>query len=267
MKDRFEELKSIVVKAGKIVKEGFYAHKEVKHKDIVDLVTQYDVKTEEFLINELKKLLPEYTLIGEESFNTQDIHAKKAIYIDPIDGTTNFVHQIPHCAISVGVWEDGEPLCGVVYNPILDELFYGFKDKGAYLNDKKISVSNQDKLQSALIATGFPYSKAYKGASYRWVVDTIANLLPYIQDIRRLGSAALDICYLSAGRFDGFYEIELKPWDVAGAIPILIEAGGRVSSLENGKYCIGDDAIVVTNSKIHQEILDIIGKNVYIRNT
>ncbi len=267
MLDKFEKLKEIVIESGEIIKEGFYANKEVKHKDIVDLVTEYDLKTEEFLIDRLKQLLPEYTLIGEESFKDEELHSKRAIYIDPIDGTTNFVHQIPHCAISIGIWEDGEPLAGVVYNPILNELFYAYKGKGAYLNNQKISVSNQSKLQSSLIATGFPYSKAHKGKSYRWVVDTIANILPYIQDIRRLGSAALDICYLSAGRFDGFYEIELKPWDVAGAISILLEAGGRVSNLENGKYRIGDDAIVVTNGKIHTELLDIIGKDVYIRNT
>ncbi len=267
MKDRFEELKDLIVEAGEIVKEGFHAHKDIKHKDIVDLVTQYDVKTEEFLIEGLKQLLPEYTLIGEESFTNEDIHADKAIYIDPIDGTTNFVHQIPHCAVSVGIWEGGEPLCGVVYNPILNELFYAYRGEGAYLNDRRISVSSQKSLQSALIATGFPYSKAHKGKSYRWVIDTMADILPYIQDIRRLGSAALDISYLSAGRVDGFYEIELKPWDVAGAISLLIEAGGRISNLENGQYRIGDDAIVATNGKIHDQLLTIIGKDVYICNT
>ena len=267
MLDKFEELKEIVIESGEIIKEGFYANKEVKHKDIVDLVTEYDLKTEEFLIKKITKLLPQYTIIGEESFKDEDLNSKKAIYIDPIDGTTNFVHQIPHCAISIGIWEDNKPLAGVVYNPILNELFYAYKGKGAYLNNQKISVSNQTKLQSSLIATGFPYSKAHRGKSYHWVVDTIANILPHIQDIRRLGSAALDICYLSSGRFDGFYEIELKPWDVAGAIAIVLEAGGVVTDLENEKYCIGDDAIVVTNGKIHTQLLDIIGKNVYIRNS
>jgi len=267
MRERFEELIEIVKSAGEIIEDGFSTKKSIKHKGIVDLVTEYDVKTEEYLISKISQLYPEFEIIGEESYTDSKYSTEKAIYIDPIDGTTNFVHRIPHVAISIGIWENNTPICGVVYNPILKELFTAFKAEGAYLNGSKIAVSSQSTLQSSLIGTGFPYAKVEKGSAYRWVVDTMSRILPYIQDIRRLGSAALDICYLADGRIDGFYEIDLKPWDVAGAIAILLEAGGRVSDLKNQSYKIGDDAIVASNGNIHEELLKIVGKNEYIRNT
>ena len=157
-----EILKSIALEAGAIVRKGFAASKEITHKGTVDLVTQYDVATEQFIIEKLRAAFPEHTLIGEEThrgdFGTV---FEKAIYIDPIDGTTNFVHGIPHVAISIGVYEHGEGVMGVVYNPILDELFCAVRGEGACCNGKTIHVSTQDTLQQALIATGFPYSKPW----------------------------------------------------------------------------------------------------------
>jgi len=247
--EKIERLKDIALRAGKMIKEGFYASKELHFKGTVDLVTQYDVAVEKFVLEELQEHFSEYTLVAEESHSGEYIYPK-TIYIDPIDGTTNFVHGIPHVALSMGVWEDNKPVMGVVYNPILNELFWAVAGEGAYLNDTKINVSSQNTLQQSLIATGFPYAKVNKGVEYHWVINTITALLPNIRDIRRLGAAALDLCYVAMGKMDGYYEIDLKPWDVSAGILILLEAGGEVAN----DYQIGDKIIIATNGKITQEL-------------
>jgi len=252
-----EELKTIALEAGKIVKKGYHAHKEVTHKGLVDLVTQYDVQTEAYLLKTLEKAFPDYTLVGEESYKGSYRH-KKAIYIDPIDGTTNFVHGIPHLAISLGVWEDGLPKMAVVYNPILEELYWAAAGEGAYHNGSRLSVSPQEELQQSLIATGFPYAKVDRGIEYRWVIQALTDLLPNIRDIRRLGSAALDLCYLAEGKTDAFYEIDLKPWDVAAGILILLEAGGKVTNTSGKGFDFNDKGIVASNGKIHGQLLNYL---------
>jgi len=251
---QIERLKQIALEAGKIVKEGYHSHKEVSHKGVVDLVTEFDVKTEDFLISKLTEAFPGYTLVGEES-HRGSYHHDKAIYIDPIDGTTNFVHGIPHLAISLGVWEEGEPVLAVVYNPILEELFWAKKEEGAYCNKERLEVSTQDTLQHALIATGFPYAKVNAGVEYRWVIDSMTNLLPHIQDIRRLGAAAIDLCYLAQGKVEAFYEIDLKPWDVAAGILIVQEAGGKISNVHGTPFHFDDKSIVASNSLVHAQLL------------
>ena len=270
MEGRLEELKKVVLEAGKILKRGFSSKKEIHHKGVVDLVTQYDIETEKFLKERISTIFPRHTIVAEES--SDDISGggyelEKAIYIDPIDGTTNFIHGIPHFSISIGIWEMGRGVAGIVYDPILNELYCALSGKGAYRNGKAISVSSCNKLQNALVATGFPYSKTEMGDSYHWVVDTIGEMLPHIQDIRRLGSAALDLCYLAEGRYDGFYEIELKPWDVAAGIVILEEAGGEVSNLYGYRYIFGNCGIVASNGWVHREMLEKIAKNEYNCNT
>lgn len=257
MKD-IERLKNIVIEAGKIVIEGYHASKQIEHKGVVDLVTQYDVQTEQFIMKALEEEFSDYKLIGEESHHGT-YHYQKAIYIDPIDGTTNFIHGIPHLAISIGVWEYGEPKLAVVYNPILDELFWAVSREGAYRNEKRLRVSTQKELQQSLIATGFPYAKVNKGMEYHWVIDTMTSLLPNIRDIRRLGAAALDLCYLAEGKTDGFYEIDLKPWDIAAGILVLLEAGGKVTNISGKKYDFDDKGVIATNGKIHTQLISHLG--------
>lgn len=254
MDNKIEILKQIAKDAGKIVKEGYHTSKEITHKGVVDLVTEYDVKTENFILKELKKYFPDYTLVGEES-HKGNYHYNKAIYIDPIDGTTNFIHGIPYLAISLGVWEGGNPVMAVVYNPVLEEMFWAVKGKGSYCNGSKLAVSKQDKLQQSLIATGFPYAKVNQGIEYHWVINCITNLLPHIRDIRRLGAASVDLCYLAKGKFDAFYEIDLKPWDVAGGILILLEAGGKVSNVHGKTFDFDDKSIIASNGKVHEQLL------------
>ncbi len=254
-----DTLKQIALEAGKIVKEGYSSHKEVSHKGVVDLVTEFDIKTEAFIINQLKKAFPDYTLVGEES-HQGSYHYDKAIYIDPIDGTTNFVHGIPHLAISLGVWEQGKPTLAVVFNPILEELFWAVQGEGAFCNGQRLEVSPQNKLQNALIATGFPYAKVNAGIEYHWVINCMTNLLPHIQDIRRLGAASIDLCYLAQGKVEAFYEIDLKPWDVAAGILIVQEAGGHISNVNNQPFDFDDKSIVASNGKVHQQLLKYLEK-------
>ncbi|WP_281951639.1 inositol monophosphatase family protein [Nitrosophilus kaiyonis] len=247
-------LKDIVKEAGEILKYGYFHKKKVNFKSEIDLVTEYDVKIEKFLKDRLSKIYPDYEIVAEESFKGSSI-PKKAIFIDPIDGTTNFVHSIAYVCISIGIYIDSKPVEGIVYNPILNELFWAKKDVGAFLNDERIFVNNSKDLISSLIATGFPYTKIKRGKDYRWVIDTMANLLPFTRDIRRLGSAAIDLSYVACGRFAGFYEVNLKPWDVAAGILLVEEAGGKVTNHLGNEYKFGD-IIVASNGIIHKELID-----------
>lgn len=250
----FEEIKSIIIKAGEIFKEGFYSSKEITLKGKKDLVTEYDVKIEEFLKEEFKRF--DYSIIAEESVKDK---FGNSIIIDPIDGTTNFAHQIPHCAISVGVYENKKPKFAFVYNPVLNEFYTAVAGEGAYKNGKKINVSKNDYFQRALIGTGFPYSSADNTEDLDLVINRLHNVLPKCQDIRRLGSAALDLCYVAEGKYEGFYEINLKPWDVSAGILIVNEAGGKVTNDRGGEFdMFNDKCIVATNDLIHENLLSLL---------
>ncbi len=252
----FDEVREIVLKAGEIFKEGFFAtKKEVDFKGKKELVTEYDVKIEDFLTTELSKF-DGFNIVAEEKHFDEEI--KNSFIIDPIDGTTNFLHQIPFCAISVGIYQNGFERGGIVYNPITNEMYWAKKGEGAYLNDKKISVSDVDVFQRALIGTGFPYSAADNEEDLRWVVSKLQKLLPKVQDIRRFGSAALDLCYVANGKLDGFYEINLKPWDVAAGKIIVREAGGIVTNNYGEDYEFWDKCIVATNGRFHQEFVEAL---------
>ena len=257
--DRFEELKKIVKEAAKIVKKGYYKRVDFDKKSATELVTKYDKEVEDFLISKIKPLYKEYEIVGEESFNSSTL-PQKAIYIDPIDGTTNFVHKIPHLGISIGIWDGDTAKEAIVYNPILDEFYFAKEGEGAYLNGNKIEVTKEDSLQNSIVATGFPYAKHEMGKEYWWVVDSFKSLLPKIRDIRRLGAAAIDLCYLAEGRVNGFYEINLKPWDVAAAILILKEAGGKVSGIRGEEYNFENQIIIASNGPIHQDLVDNLGE-------
>ena len=251
----YDLIKTIARSAGPLFLEGYTQAKKITYKSAVDLVTDYDVKIELYLKEKLAEAFTEHTLVGEET-NEGITHPDKAIYIDPIDGTTNFVHGIPFCAISIGIWDGGEPIAGVVYNPVLDELFYAEKGKGAYCNDKPLHVSEAQTLEKSLIATGFPYTKVEQGKDFRWVMKSMEAVLPYTRDIRRLGSAALDLCNVARGTFEGYFEINLKPWDVAAGILMVKEAGGRVSRQDGGAYTLDERIIVASNGRVHGAIVE-----------
>lgn len=254
-----EDLKKVVLEAGEILKDGFWSEKRVNFKSKVDLVTEFDLKIELFLKERLEKLYPDFTVIGEETSSKEFIETSKKIYLDPIDGTTNFVHSLPFVAISIGFWVDGEAVEGVVYNPILNEFFYAKRGEGAYLNGKRFFTSKREPLQNALISTGFPYSKVDKGDDYLWTVEVFQKVLPKTRDVRRYGSASIDLAYIGLGRFDGYYEMNLQPWDVSAGILIVEEAGGEISNEKGEKYMIEKDRVIVaTNGKVHNDLIELI---------
>ncbi len=253
-----KKLEDLVLEAGKILKDGFYSEKRVDFKSPVDLVTQFDLEIELFLKKGLEKLYPDWQVVGEETSSGFYNNSKK-IYLDPIDGTTNFVHSLPFVAISIGFWENNIPIEGIVYNPIINEFFYAKRGRGAFLNGKQIYCSNREPLQNSLISTGFPYSKIEKGDDYLWTIDVFQRVLPQTRDIRRYGSASIDLAYIASGRFDGYYEMNLKPWDVSAGILLVQEAGGNIYNERGTDYQIEKDRVIVaTNGKIDTELKELI---------
>lgn len=249
-----EQLISIAKEAGEILKEGFYGSKNVTNKGSKDLVTEFDVRVENFIIDRIKEAFPGYGIVAEESALSSDNPDK--IIIDPIDGTTNFVHGIPNVAISIGLFHNDIPTAGIVYNPIQDELYHAVKGEGAYCNGKKIGVTDESRFKHALIATGFPYTIDKSRQDFEWNMKMVAAILPEVQDIRRLGAASLDLCYVARGSFEGYYEMNLKPWDVAAGIVIVSEAGGVVTDQNGESYDpLNDRIIVVSNGKIHERMI------------
>lgn len=250
-----KELIKIIKKAGKILKKGYYSNKDVTFKAKKDLVTKYDVAVENYLKAKFTKKFKEFNIIAEESDNA-NIEFNDSIIIDPIDGTTNFVNGVPHTAISVGVYKNKKPYLAIVYNPILDELYEAKIGKGAFLNGEKLEVSKEENFQKSLIATGFPYTSGSNEDDLNDVVKKIKDILPLCQDLRRLGSASIDLCMVARGTFEAYYEMNLKPWDVSAGVLILSEAGGKITNINGDEYNLFEDKyIVATNGKIHEELI------------
>ncbi|MCG3718702.1 inositol monophosphatase, partial [Aliarcobacter butzleri] len=169
----------------------------------------------------------------------------------------NFVNGVPHTAISVGVYKNKKPFLAVVYNPILDELYFARAGKGAFLNGKRLKVSAEEDLQKSLIATGFPYTSGSNESDLKDVLKKIKDVLPFCQDLRRLGSASIDLCFVARGTFEGYYEMNLKPWDVSAGVLILSEAGGKITNINGEEYNLFEDKyIVATNGKIHDKLIE-----------
>ena len=253
MKKRLIE---IIKEAGVILKEGYYSKKDVTFKAKKDLVTKYDVAVEEFLKKSFSKEFSDFNVIAEESDNTNKFFSN-SIIVDPIDGTTNFVNKLPHTAISVGVYIDKKPYIGIVYNPILDELYTAVVGEGAFCNGEKIEVSNEKDFQKALLSTGFPYSSGTCENDLNDVIKKIKQILPRCQDIRRLGAASLDLCLVARGVYEGYYEMNLKAWDVSAGLIILQEAGGKVSNIDGNEYELFENKyILASNGLIHKELVE-----------
>lgn len=249
-----EKIKCVVLDAGKILRKYYKSSVNVSYKGPRDLVTEADIAVERFIKEKLYKLYPQVDFLGEESGSLEK--KKTAFILDPLDGTTNFAHQFPFFCISLGLVVNFEIVLGIIYDPIRRELFYALKNSGAYLNNTKISVSNATELKRSLLATGFPYADdtVAKSLSY------FNHILPFCQGIRRAGAAAIDLAYTACGRFDGFFELNLKPWDVAAGILIVREAGGKVTDLSGLPSTPYDGNILATNGLIHHELLKIVEK-------
>lgn len=219
-----------------------------------NLVTEADHAAEKAIIDTIRKYYPDHFILSEETGEIKSDSEYKWI-IDPIDGTVNFANGIPICCVSIGLEKNGEMIMGVVYAPLLNELFFAQKGLGATLNDKKISVSSKTDLVKSCLVTGFPYTYLDTPNGPLQVFDKLIRKgIP----VRRLGSAAIDLCWVAAGRFDGFYEHQLQAWDSAAGFLIIEEAGGKVTDFEGNYYSPYQPHILATNGKIHDELRAVI---------
>ncbi len=255
MKKKFREAaRQIILKAGRYLKENRKKIKNITFKGAINLVTNLDREVESILIKSLRRKFPEIGFLSEEVGGIRGRSDLKWV-IDPIDGTTNFAHGFPFYAISMALEEDKETLLGLVYDPERDELFYAEKGRGARLNEKPIKISAQKDLKRCLLVTGFSYKL---GESMEKNLVHFRNFLITSQAVRRMGSASLDLCYVACGRFDGFWELDLQPWDTAAAWLIVKEAGGEITDFSGLKYNPYMKQILATNGNIHGRMLNIL---------
>jgi myo-inositol-1(or 4)-monophosphatase len=205
---------------------------QVSVKGAGDFVTAADRKAEEIIRTELMEARPNYGWLGEESEPVEGKDPTRRWIVDPLDGTTNFLHGLPHWAVSIALEHKGEPVAGVVFDPVKDEIFVAEKGSGAWLNDRRLRVSGRRELAAMIFATGLPFGAR---TTLGHTMQDLAAILPRTAGVRRFGSAALDLAYVAAGRYDGFWERELKPWDLAAGLVLVREAGGLVGALGEGE--------------------------------
>lgn len=260
-------LQNITLKVAAVVDDaGKFIQKELKHFDkskiehkahVSDLVSYVDKEAEKILVDGLRRILPEAGFITEEETVKQENKSLMWL-IDPLDGTTNFLHQVPLFSTSVGLMEDGKMVSGVILDTNRDECFYGYKGGGAWCNDDRIHVSQPKSLQECMIATGIPFYNFEKLDAY---IDILKILMKNSHGLRRCGSAAIDMAWVAAGRFDAYFEYNIQSYDIAAGCIILQEAGGKVSDFKAGKdYIFGRNIIATCGDTIHEELQQIIEK-------
>ena len=247
-KDYLDAAVETAQEAGRILREEFEQPPLIAYKGDVDLVTQADRRSEEAIVKRLAHYFPNHSIAAEEGLGREG-SSEFCWHVDPLDGTTNFAHGYPCFSISIALTQRGSLVAAAVYNPIYNELFAAARGAGATLNGKRIFVSKVDSLATSLLCTGFPVHKrqATPNIHYYWEFTLRSH------GVRRDGSAALDLASVAAGRFDGFWEFGLKPWDTAAGVLLVEEAGGRVSDFQGEPYQLGGPVILATNGLIHEE--------------
>jgi len=252
------QLKSFAIdlarQAGALLKEKFNQKHEIHYKGEINLVTEADKMSEDLIIAAISRSFPDHGILSEESPAIAGAGKLRWI-IDPLDGTTNYAHGYPVFCVSIALENEGEIILGVVYDPMRDEMFVAQHGKGAYLNGKKISVSPLKNISRSLLATGFPYDiRESKNNN----LDYFNSMAVNVQAIRRAGAAALDLAHLAAGRFDGFWELKLKPWDTAAGCLLVTEAGGVISDIAGKKWNLYSPDLLASNGLIHKQMIKVL---------
>ena len=257
MQPTFAYVENLARQAGAILRAGYNKEHQVGYKGVIDLVTEVDHQSEKFLLGEIQKDFADHHIFSEETGIIQG-NAENVWYIDPLDGTVNYAHHIPIFCVSIGYAAGGILTLGAVYDPMRDEMFLAERGKGAYLNGRPLRVSSVTELQRSLLVTGFPYT------AWNTPQDNFDNFVKFgkiSQGVRRLGSAALDLCYVAAGRFEGFWEMALNPWDVAAGGLIAEEAGARVTSVTgDADYISAPQSVIACTPGIHARMLEELGR-------
>lgn len=247
--------------AGKYLKNNVGKVYEIQQKGGQErnLVTAIDKRSEAIIIETIRRHYPAHDILAEESqpAGGADNSSKYKWIIDPLDGTTNFTHGLPVFCVSIGLEYNEQIIAGVIYDPNLDELFTAEKGKGAFLNGKRIFVSKTASLKRSLLVTGFPYNIA---DNPNHAIERFVNFLMQAQAVRRMGSAAIDLAYVAAGRYDGFWEVALNPWDMAAGALLVQEAGGKLSDFTGNSFSVYQKEICATNGLIHEEMISVLGK-------
>jgi myo-inositol-1(or 4)-monophosphatase len=243
--------------AGLFLKQNLGKVKDIQKKagQEKNLVTEIDKRSEEMIINIIRKHFPAHDILAEEGGGTHGSSSNYKWIIDPLDGTTNFTHGFPVFCVSIGIEYKGELLVGVIYDPNFDELFTAEKGQGAFLNGKRISVSKLDSLEKSLLVTGFPYNIADNPDH---AVEHFVHFLMKAQAVRRMGSAAIDLAYVAAGRYEGFWEVALNPWDMAAGALLVQEAGGIITDLAGNPFSIYKNEVLATNGLVHNPMKDVL---------
>lgn len=244
----------VVRQSGELIKSSWCKPHDVRHKGDIDLVTEVDLAVEDFLKTRLASLVPDASFMAEESSQPGQDPGQLCWIIDPVDGTTNFVHRIPQVGTSVALWAEGQVVLGIVNIPMLGECYYAVRGEGAFCNGAPIRVSTADALTDALVATGFPYDvKSHLPV----IMARMGAILPVAQGVRRIGAASVDLAYVASGRLDAFYEDWLKPWDLAAGWLLVEEAGGRVSDF-SGETLRFHEPLLASNGRVHSAMCELL---------
>ena len=239
----------IAREAGEVLREEAQRPPDIAYKGDYDLVTQADKRSEAVIVSRLQKAFSEHAVAAEEG-SGKETGSEFRWHVDPLDGTTNFAHGYPCFCVSLALAKSNELLLGVIYNPIFEEMFWALRGEGAFFNGKRIACSRVPALRTSLLCTGFPNHKRHSLPNIHYYWDFTLRS----HGVRRDGSAALDLAYVAAGRFDGFWEFGLKPWDTAAGVVLVEEAGGKISDLNGNPYVLGGKTILATNGLIHTEM-------------
>lgn len=248
------ELEFLAREAGKILRDGYEKDHDIQFKGVIDLVTEIDHQSEAYLLGEIARRWPESRVFAEESGESGE--GDLVWYVDPLDGTVNYAHGVPVFCVSIACAWGGQTRLGVVYDPLRDEMFAAERGQGARLNGRLIQVSNANELQKSLLVTGFPYDT--------WTaldnnIKHFSDFARRTQGVRRLGSAALDACYVAAGRFDGFWELSLRAWDIAAGALIAEESGARVSTVQGqANYMLPPHSILASAPGVYNQMLEVL---------
>lgn len=250
---------SLAREAGALIREAFGRRRSVEFKSAVDLVTDVDRAAQALILDGIRRVFPADTVVAEEDGASAPDRsgAGPCWYVDPLDGTTNFVHSLPHFAVSIAWHENGRARGAAVYDPSRDELFHAETGEGAFLDDVRLAVSEAGELDRALLVTGFPYDRRAHVDRY---LESFREFLCSARDLRRYGSASLDLCYVAAGRFDGFWEWGLAPWDTAAGALVLLEAGGRISDFDGGPWDPWMPRILASNGLLHGQMEAVLAR-------
>ncbi|MEC9094032.1 MAG: inositol monophosphatase family protein [Planctomycetota bacterium] len=239
---------------GDICKEYFNQKIGFQNKAVSNLVTEADLHSEKAIVEVIRKEFPDHAILAEEN-QKGDVDSECLWVVDPLDGTNNFAHQIPHFAVSIGFWKKGKPHCGVIWNPVRDDLYCAKKNEGAYWGSQRLGVSRIATLSEALVGCGFYYDR---GEMMRATLRAVeACFAKNIHGIRRFGTASLDLIQVASGRYGGFFEYRLAPWDFAAGRLFVEEAGGKVTTCKGDELTLKESTVLASNGHVHDELLDI----------